>query len=162
MMTTVIHVRPVVASLIAWTLGALTAVGVGLLALSLIRSGLTDEAIQPLTQDAVADVTSTPPVAASRTATPTPQPISAGPTPVERLLSSTGGTVVARCANGMAFLVYWSPAQAYRVDDVVRGPAEMARVTFAGARREVKLSVSCVGDVPQADVRQEEREPGDE
>lgn len=41
----------------------------------------------------------------------------------------TGGTATAECrADGTVFLVAWSPADGYKLDDVERGPALQARV----------------------------------
>jgi hypothetical protein len=159
----VIRLRPAAASIAAWTTGAVAAVGVGLLALSLIGNGLTDDAIQPVTPEAVERAASMPPstpagppgaVSPTASARPTgsPEPVA------ERLVSSSGGTVVARCTGASVYLVYWSPAQGYRVDYVARGPAEAARVTFEGNGREVKISVSCLAGVPDASIHQEERE----
>ena len=80
---------------------------------------------------------------------------SAGGVPVsprpDRVLTSTGGTVVARCVDGGAYLVSWSPAQGYRAEEVRRGRAAVARVSFA-ASRKIVLYVRCVAGVPQLHV----------
>jgi hypothetical protein len=157
----VIRPRSVVASVVAWTVGASLALAVSLLALSMVSTGLTTGPFQPVTRDVVASAsqaTPTPPPKASdtatggaRTAAPSPSSASAS----ERSLSSLGGTVVARCQTGGAYLVYWSPAPGYRVDNVVRGPTQPARVSFEGQGREVKVSVTCVNGTPQARTREE-------
>src|SRR5258708_2269031 len=142
-----IATRSVVASVGAWTVGAGIALAVSLLALSMVSTGLTTEPVQPVTRDvgATADqATRTPSplhsgfaaadpptgsAAPSHPASATPK--SATPSDVaknQRSLSSVGGTVVANCRTGGAYLVYWSPAPGYHVDDVVRGPAEPARL----------------------------------
>jgi hypothetical protein len=157
----VIRTRSVVASVVAWTVGASLALAVSLLALSMVSTGLTTGPFQPVTRDVGAPAnqgTPTPPPMASdtatgdaRTAAPAPSRASGS----ERSLSSLGGTVVARCQTGGAYLVYWSPAPGYRVDNVVRGPAQPARVSFEGLGREVKVSVTCVNATPQATTREE-------
>jgi hypothetical protein len=141
--------------------GASLAVAVSLLALSMVSTGLTTGPFQPVTRDVVASAsqaTPTPQPKASDTATGgarTAAPSPSGASTSERSLSSLGGTVVARCQTGGAYLVYWSPAPGYRVDNVVRGPAQPARVSFEGQGREVKVSVTCVNGTPQARTREE-------
>jgi hypothetical protein len=157
----VIRTRSVVTSVVAWTVGASLALAVSLLALSMVSTGLTTGPFQPVTRDVGApanQATPTPPPIVSDTATsdvrttvPAPSRASAS----ERSLSSLGGTVVARCQTGGTYLVYWSPAPGYRVDNVVRGPAQPARVSFEGQGREVKVSVTCVNGTPQATTREE-------
>src|SRR4029077_15570713 len=70
----------------------------------------------------------------------------------DRRLSSLGGDVVARCEAAGAYLAYWSPAQGFRTDDVKRGPAPVATLTFEGPNIEVTLKVPCAGGVPQLEV----------
>jgi hypothetical protein len=69
-----------------------------------------------------------------------------------RLLSTTGGTILARCSGGQVTLVSWSPAQGYRADDVAPGPAASARVKFKAGRDELRVTVTCAGDQPSAEV----------
>jgi hypothetical protein len=169
----VIRTRSVVASVVAWTVGATIALAVSLLALSMVGTGLTAGPFQVVPRDN--QVTSDNLVtgdngAPTNQASPTPPPMQSGAataearatvptssaaTGSERSLSSVGGNVVARCQSGGAYLVYWSPAPGYRVDDVVRGPAQPARLQFQGQGREVKVSVSCVNGTPQATTREE-------
>src|SRR5439155_12282407 len=83
-----------------------------------------------------------PPATAPPAEPPTVSPTaSAGGVPVsprpDRVLTSTGGTVVARCVDGGAYLVSWSPAQGYRAEEVRRGRAAVARVSFAASRKIV-------------------------
>ena len=66
------------------------------------------------------------------------------------VLTSIGGTVVAGCQGAGAYLVSWSPAQEYGVDQVVRGPATTAQVTFTGSRKLVTMDISCSGGAPSA------------
>ena len=66
------------------------------------------------------------------------------------VLTSSGGTVVADCRPGGAYLVSWSPDPGYEVGTVIRGPAVTARVTFNSAANSVIMVVSCSAGVPTA------------
>jgi hypothetical protein len=167
-------VRLVFASVMAWTVGAMAAVGVGLLALSLIGDGLSTKTGQPLTPDAVARE------ASSARATPTPSEVSprqaapsasasspgapasripastqsaASPAPAarstDRLVTTSGGTAIVRCTESGAYLVSWSPNAGYRFDNVERGPADRVRVRFRSDDHKVELRATCVRGVPE-------------
>jgi hypothetical protein len=60
-----------------------------------------------------------------------------------KLLTSAGGTAVASCQQGGAFLVYSLAAQGFETRDFVRGPSSVASVTFVSDSREVVLRVTC-------------------
>jgi hypothetical protein len=160
--------RRVLASFAAWLTGAVVAVAVGLLALSLIGTGLTDREVQPLPHDPAAGAAlagpttagpanSMAPATASPSAAPALTP-SVGPTgspsvgSVGTLMAVPGGTVIARCVHTDAYLVSWSPDQGYHVQDVVRGPAPVVRVEFDSRDRDSILSVRCVDGLPQGRV----------
>jgi hypothetical protein len=86
----------------------------------------------------------------SRTASsPSVEP-TASTTPASTVLSSPGGTVVADCRPGGAYLVSWSPIPGYEVDAVARGPAAIARVTFNSGANSVTMLVSCSTGAPTA------------
>jgi hypothetical protein len=82
---------------------------------------------------------------ATSSAQPTPTP-----TPSATLLTSQGGTVVADCRPGGAYLVSWSPAPGYEVGTVSRGPALVAQVIFNSAANSVTMMVSCSTGMPTA------------
>jgi len=126
---------------LAWSAGAAAAIAVGVLALSLIGSSLTDRRLPPtaLRLDPTGSVS---PPSSAPTVTPTP-------TVVERMLTAASGSVVARCVNGLAYLVSWSPAQGYRAEDVHRGPAQTARLEFESRTSSYVLRISCVSGTPQ-------------
>lgn len=99
--------------------------------------------------------TSAAPVASSSSAAPTattaapaqsPQPASMDGT----VLTSEGGEVVAACEQGGAYLISWSPQQAYQVDTVSRGPASQALVSFESSANQVTMTVTCTDGVPSA------------
>jgi len=87
-----------------------------------------------------------------RHAKPSPSPSqSASPTPsvpAGTLLTSPDGSTEATCMAGGAYLSYWSPQPGFEVDDVMRGPAAVASVTFQGVSGGVEIRVSCTGGVP--------------
>ena len=72
------------------------------------------------------------------------------------VLTSPGGTVLAQCRPGGAFLVSWSPAQGYQADSVTRGPAATAQVIFESSARSVTMVVSCQAGVPEASYTRDE------
>ena len=100
------------------------------------------------------------PAAATTTATPSPTGVPAPPSPspssangsapVGTVLTSRGGDVVASCLAAGTYLDSWSPSQGYEVDDVNRGPAGTARVTFESDAGSVTMVVSCSAGVPSA------------
>jgi hypothetical protein len=75
------------------------------------------------------------------------QPATAG-----TLLTSADGTVTASCQPGGAYLQVWSPDQGFEADDVARGPATVASVTFEGSGGGVIMHVSCSSGTPVAQV----------
>jgi hypothetical protein len=163
----------------AWLLGVVGATGGSLVAVSLIGQSIAGPPTQQLTVSAVnralaasgkasggspqADP-STPSIAKRsrpaapghrhRHGTPAPSPSAPGSTspPMGTLLSSPGGSVLAVCHTGDAYLVSWSPQPGYTADDVARGPATAARVVFIAGNRGVRMVVSCLGQVPSATV----------
>jgi hypothetical protein len=156
----VIRARTAVVVLAAWSVGAATSVGVGLLALSLVDGTFEDGSSRLSTADtAVQDEPAPPPTtspAASPSrptagprgsASPAPAPARSASTP--RQLSSDGGSVVARCYGDYAYLLSWTPAPGYRAHEVMRGPAAVARVEFEGRAGEYHLTIQCVNGVPR-------------
>jgi hypothetical protein len=83
----------------------------------------------------------------------TPSPSQPGVTGV---LSSSGGSVVARCtgAAGSAsvYLLSWSPAQGFAVHEVVRGPGQEAEISFDSSSESVAVTVSCSAGGPVEQV----------
>lgn len=156
----------------AWLIGAGAATVGSLLAVSLIGQGIGGNPGQQLTTAAVqhalaleaADSHTDAPVigrshavrhrhprhrAKSRSAPPpaTPSPATT-PTASGTALSSSGGELVAECRGASAYLMSWSPQQGYEIDDVSRGPAATARVTFGSGSGSVVMVVSCRGGMP--------------
>ena len=159
----------------AWLLGAVVATGGSLLAVSLLGRGIiAPAASQQLTVAAVnralaseaaeaarPSPTATPPAAPSPTplrrhtkvrpvVPATPAAAAPAPQPTSTVLTSVGGTVVARCGTTGAYLVSWSPQQGYEAAGVIRGPAATAQAKFGNGQRVVVMKVSCTGAVPSA------------
>jgi hypothetical protein len=77
----------------------------------------------------------------------------------QRRLNSIGGYAVAECRNGLAYLVYWSPAPGYQTREAERGPARTAEVKFDGRDKEVKMRITCTAaGEPRAHIEQESEE----
>ena len=70
--------------------------------------------------------------------------------PSSTVLTSPGGTVVADCRTGGAYLVSWSPDTGYEAGTVIRGPVATARVTFNSTANSVTMMVSCSAGTPVA------------
>jgi hypothetical protein len=151
------------AGFLGWIAATATAAAVGLFALSAIDFGSVNRASVPQMQDPAEDSTVGP--TASTVASANMPSLSPDPTgkpsvttaTVERVFTSPGGGVVARCSTSGAYLVSWSPAQGYHSDDVRRGPGVTARVVFERAIRDAyMLTVRCVNGVPQVSVSRHE------
>ena len=92
-------------------------------------------------------------VTTSPAAVAAPPATSAAPAPTAgTLLTSAGGSVVATCESSGAYLISWSPQQGYLAEDVIRGPAALAKVTFLAGPSGVSMSVSCNSSVPSATI----------
>ena len=90
----------------------------------------------------------TPSAPASRSPAASSPSAQATATPSSTLLISQGGTVVADCRPGGAYLLSWSPAPGYEIGTVIRGPAPMARAIFNSPANSVTMMVSCSAGVP--------------
>jgi hypothetical protein len=92
----------------------------------------------------------TPSARASRSRAASSPSAQATATPSSTVLSSQGGTVVADCPPGGAYLVSWSPNPGYEAGTVIRGPVVTARVTFSSTANSVTMMVSCSAGLPTA------------
>jgi len=63
---------------------------------------------------------------------------------------------MAKCLPGGAYLVYWSANVGYQVDGVVRGPAQVASVTFENTTTAETMRVTCQGGTPVAHLWHDE------
>lgn len=163
----------------AWLLGVVGATGGSLVGVSLIGQSIAGVPTQQLTVSAVnralaaggdpgqSSPTASPssdrpgrtrsrPAGPSRrhrhSARPSPTASASTAAPAGTLLSSAGGSVLAVCRAGEAYLISWSPQPGYEADDVLRGPSAVARVLFMAGNRGVRMVVSCTGPAPSATV----------
>jgi hypothetical protein len=156
----------------AWALGAVTATTGSMIAVGALAHGLLSPQAQLLAGAPngadldVGDSASPTPGAVSASVSPSPSASSAVPAPspstvaggaarqsaAPTLLSSADGSVLASCQSGGAYLVYWSPDQGYTADNVTRGPASVASVTFSNTAGGVVMRVSCTSGTPVAHV----------
>ncbi|HTA08511.1 MAG TPA: hypothetical protein VK836_08380 [Streptosporangiaceae bacterium] len=135
----------------AQQLGAGTA-GVGLTA------GAASPSPSPGTPSATAS-SSRPP---ARRQTMRASASSDAPTLAGTLLESGEGSAMADCVASGAYLLYWSPDQGFWAEDVVRGPAGTASVTFRGPGAGVIMRVSCPAGVPVAHLYRLAGDDGDD
>lgn len=132
-----------------WFAAAAVATTVGVVAVSVIGTDIVGETARPLSHDEVTRALATAEPAATPSASSSRGP-GAG-----KVLGTPGGTVVARCENGLATLVSWSPAQGYESDDVHAEPAREASLKFESDHRKVRVRVDCRDGVPTAHIRSE-------
>ncbi|MFC7305725.1 hypothetical protein ACFQVC_16035 [Streptomyces monticola] len=94
------------------------------------------------------------------TASPTPGTASPTPAPTptrHSTLRFTGGTATAECRpDGTVYLVSWSPADGYHVEEYARGPAPMARLELEPSAEDaddIAYRISCGGSGKATAVR---------
>lgn len=140
-----------------WLVTGLLATGVGVAVIDRLSEPLTTTGLRPLS---AAEVDRALVLASSLPGTPSNVPSAvpdagrtsrseptATTTPGRsRVITTVGGTVIARCEGGLVTLRSWSPAQGFQVDDVERGPDDRARVEFESEETEVKVEVHCSAD----------------
>ncbi|MFV2019725.1 septum formation initiator [Micromonospora sp. LOL_023] len=165
--------RRVLLAVAGWCLAAVVATLIGLAALRVVGEGLTGgPAGEVLSQEEIAHDLAAAPTAASAAsgavppgsgtasappsaAPPSASPGAGGPEPsptataTRQVAATPGGTVVAQCADGLASLVSWAPAQGYRAIDGDRGPDDDAEVSFQGPAGEYEVTVGCVAGRPE-------------
>lgn len=127
-----------------WLAAAAAATTVGVISISAAGSDIAGTTATPLSQDQVRKALAS---ASEQTASPQPAASPSGPG-VTRTLSTPGGSIIARCADGKAALLSWSPAQGYQTDDIQRGPARTATMKFESGDTEIRVSVTCPGGTP--------------
>ncbi|WP_141753759.1 hypothetical protein [Streptomyces luteocolor] len=87
-----------------------------------------------------------------------PAPPSATPTPERSTVRFTGGAATVECRpDGTVFLVSWSPADGFHIDDdVERGPAAVARLEAEPGdddeQDDLPYEIRCTDDGPRAKV----------
>ena len=82
-----------------------------------------------------------------KTSVPTTKPPTVTPTPVVRTWTTAGGVASVACTGPAISLLSASPQDGWRVKIEERGP-DRVKLEFVMGEREVKLTATCVGDVP--------------
>ncbi len=142
-----------------WLAAAATAAGVTLAAVSVFGSGIFGDSTRTMSQDEVVRALASATESAG-TSSPSPNPDtsepSAGPSALAAsdptVVSSAGGSVIARCTGQDVEVLSWTPGQGFRAEKVERGPAPEARVEFESDDRDVKVELRCVGGSPSAEI----------
>ncbi|MET8333205.1 hypothetical protein [Streptosporangium canum] len=144
---------PLPLAVAGWLIAGSLATATGVAVIGLLGESLTSSAHRPLSaaeiDEALAAATpaitahpspdATHPTAATHPASAA----SAGPSERSGLISTEGGTAIARCEKGLVTLRAWSPAQGFQTKDVDRGPDRRVRVKFESEETEVKIEVWC-------------------
>jgi hypothetical protein len=144
----------------AWLAGAAAATGFSHLAVSLLGRGIASDSGQSMSSQAVRQAlndarqaaVSASPSAAAPGVWSSAAPASARGEDRSIVLASGGGTVVARCSAGGAYLKSWSPAQGFMVDSFARGPAAAAHVTFESSGRSITMRISCLSGTAKVNL----------
>jgi hypothetical protein len=130
---------PTLAAL-AWAGTVVVATAVGMSAVGAIGSGILGAGQEPLTPDqvdqALVAARSAPPPASA----PVPSSTSAAPPPTSpEVITSPGGTIIARCADGPPEVVSATPAQGFRLHEEHEG----SEVRFRSRESEVEVELTC-------------------
>lgn len=136
-----------------WLTAAALATGAGMVAVGVIGAGIVPAAPQPLDAQQVEAMARS--AAAHPPGTPSPSP---APDPAStKVLSTAGGTVLARCEGGRVVISSASPAQGYQVDqdDDTDHGGRTAEVKFGSEETDIKVKVHCADGVPTATVEQD-------
>ncbi|HEX6328760.1 MAG TPA: hypothetical protein VFZ72_19490 [Jiangellaceae bacterium] len=136
-----------------WLAAAVLSTGVTLAAVSSIGTGIFGSSAGPLDRQEINEALATPePTGSPTEPAPTGSPTEPAPTdPVTEpsVITSAGGTVVARCAaDDLVELLSWSPAQGFSVDNAEHGPAREVEVEFESEDDDVEMKIRCVDGVP--------------
>lgn len=134
--------------------------------------GAPGDRSRPLDDAAVRRALASSPHPPTAPTTPAPRPTDASPTrttgpaadpsegttdpPRPATLRFTGGTATAECRpDGSVYLISWSPADGYHVEEYARGPAAVARIELEPAlddADDLTYEIHC-GPAGEPDVR---------
>jgi hypothetical protein len=153
--------RPVLA-VVGWLAAAVAATLTGLVAVQVIGDGIAvsagGEVVTPQqVARQLASETASPPAGPSPSSPAvTPTAGASSTAAATKVLSTPGGSVVAKCQGTTVRLVSWAPAPGFGVKRADRGPDEHADVTFEGSAGKVELRVRCVNGRPTASWKQDD------
>ena len=74
------------------------------------------------------------------------------PDPVDRTITTVGGSVVARCVGSTASILSTSPLAGFAVSNLNRGPASQVGVTFKALLTTVGVVIHCASGVPTPSI----------
>ncbi|MBO0870819.1 MAG: hypothetical protein J2P15_19865, partial [Micromonosporaceae bacterium] len=74
------------------------------------------------------------------------------PKPVQRTISTVGGSIVARCVGSTASIVSTSPLTGFAVADLNAGPAKQVGLTFHALVTDVNVVITCSSGVPTPSI----------
>jgi hypothetical protein len=138
-----------VAGVAAWAAALGAALVVGLTAVGAIGAGLLGPGQQPLTPAEVdARLASAEP--AQPVDPPAAAPTAVDPATAPEVIATAGGTVLARCPDGVPEVVSATPAQGFRVQTEAEDTGPRVRFRAGDTRYEVNLR--CVDGRPVGDV----------
>jgi uncharacterized membrane protein YgcG len=131
-----------------WLVAAVMTVAVSWSAIGVVRNSVVP-------QTAVASALPTPDETGSATATtarPTPKPTLAA----ARSLSGQGGSVTARCTNGVPTIVKYTPQQGFRAERDDSG----REVKFLSADHRTEITIACSGNTPRLSAEEKSTSGG--
>jgi eukaryotic-like serine/threonine-protein kinase len=76
----------------------------------------------------------------------------AGPSPVERSVTTPGGTATCRCVGPTATLVAWDPLPGFTAGQVNPGPGTEVGLVFHAVATDIKVTFRCRNGVPEPTV----------
>ncbi|WP_433276381.1 hypothetical protein ACQPZA_34330 [Pseudonocardia xinjiangensis] len=136
---------------LAWTAAVVVATLVGMSAVGAIGTGILGRGQQALTPSQVDQalaaaraVPASAPVAPPSPTDPPFPPSDSAAAAVADVVTSPGGTIVARCTGSAVEIVSASPAQGFRLDDEREG----SRMRFESEDTTVAVQLSCQGGRP--------------
>jgi hypothetical protein len=143
---------PALAAL-GWAGAVVAATVVGMSAVGAIGSGILGAGQEPLTpaqvDQALAAARSVPAPAPAHGSTPASAPSPpVSPDPPTEVVTSPGGTIVARCTGQAVEVVSATPAQGFRLHEEHEG----ARVRFRSEEAEVEVDLRCQDGRPVGTV----------
>lgn len=156
--------RRTLLAITGWLFAAAVAALVGTLAVSLLGSGLASGKTHPLSPHAVDEALAHAQRSASpRPSAPTSAPLapstpatrtstSARPAQATRVVTTPGGSIIARCQGHSVYLVSWTPRQGFESDDEIRGPARTAYLEFESDHLKVHVTIQCRRGAPHPQI----------
>jgi hypothetical protein len=139
---------------LAWAAALVAATVVGVTAVNAIGSGIVGAGQRPLSQSEVDARLAALPSAPSAPTTPSPTSSSTPPPePVVEptVVTSPGGSVIARCAGNLVEVVSAMPAQGFQAR--TEPGEDHPSIRFTSGRTRVEIRLRCVDGVPRPEIK---------